>query len=355
VTARPRPFRVVLVGVGGVSRFWLPVLAVRPDVEVVAVVEPAATRAATALAGHGLAAPTFATITAAAAATDADLAINLTPPHLHRASVEEALAAGLDVLTEKPLADTLADAVALEAIAREAGRTLAVMQNRRHHPALAGMRAALVAGRIGRTGLVGADMFMAPRFVPDHFVRAMRHPLILDVAIHTFDQARFLTGLDAVAVTCLEREPPGSGYAGAAIAVCTFELEDDVPFSYRGSYATPGFPTSWDAAWRVAGDRGTLTWDSVGDAACESLSGAAASDLFEPVVRTTIPGSRPGDTTGHAGAINALLDDLGAGRTPPTIAADNLQSMAMVFGALASAARGGERITIAETLAAAGG
>ena len=40
----------------------------------------------------------------------------------------------------------------------------------------------------------------------------MESPLILDMAIHTFDQARFITGADPVSVYCHEFNPPGSWY-----------------------------------------------------------------------------------------------------------------------------------------------
>ena len=40
----------------------------------------------------------------------------------------------------------------------------------------------------------------------------MESPLLLDMAIHTFDQARFITGADALSVYCHEFNPAGSWY-----------------------------------------------------------------------------------------------------------------------------------------------
>ena len=39
----------------------------------------------------------------------------------------------------------------------------------------------------------------------------MDSPLVLDMAIHTFDQARFITGANPISVYCHEFNPPGPG------------------------------------------------------------------------------------------------------------------------------------------------
>ena len=52
----------------------------------------------------------------------------------------------------------------------------------------------------------------------------MESPLLLDMAIHQFDQARFVAGVEPVAVSCHEFDPAGSWYEGRASAICTFEL-----------------------------------------------------------------------------------------------------------------------------------
>ncbi len=118
------------------------------------------------------------------------------------------------------------------------------------------------AGTIGRVGYVGADFFLGPHF--GGFREAMESPLILDMAIHTFDQARFITGADPVSVYCQEFNPPGSWYAGNASAICIYEMSDGSVFCYRGSWCAEGAPTSWEAAWRVTGEQGTALWDGSG-------------------------------------------------------------------------------------------
>jgi predicted dehydrogenase len=63
-----------------------------------------------------------------------DAAIVATPDGLHHAHASRALAAGLHVLVEKPIALAVAHAEALVAAARAADRVLAVGYHLRHHP-----------------------------------------------------------------------------------------------------------------------------------------------------------------------------------------------------------------------------
>jgi predicted dehydrogenase len=252
-------FQAVVVGAGLVSQFWLPLLRDRDDIELVAVVDldPAAARAA--LERDALTAPVFRELAPAVQATAANVVVNLTPPEAHRPVVEAALELGCHVLGEKPIATTLDDAYALVVAAAAAGRTYAVMQNRRFEHGIRTLRDGLADDRIGRPTILACDFFRAPRF--GGFREEMESPLLVDMAIHQFDQARFLAGSDPVAVSCVEFNPPGSWYAGDAAAACTFEFADGAVFAFRGSWCAPGFATSWNGSWRVVGTHGTALWD----------------------------------------------------------------------------------------------
>ena len=61
-----------------------------------------------------------------------------------------------------------------------------------------------------------ADFFIGAHF--GGFRDEMAHVLLLDMAIHTFDQARKILGADPVSVYCHEFNPAGSWYAGASSA-----------------------------------------------------------------------------------------------------------------------------------------
>jgi predicted dehydrogenase len=327
--------RVILAGGGVAAGFWSEPLKRRADV--VALVEADGERARAAIDRLELDCPGFASLDDALAAAPADIVVNATPVEYHREIDEAALEAGCHVLTEKPLAPTFEDAVALVEASRRAGRTLAVMQNRRYQPAIRRLRQGVADGTIGAAVALSADMWMAPRHPAGHPLERQRHPLLLDMAVHTFDQARYISGVDAIRVVCHELTPPHSWHAGAAAAIATFEMQDGVAFSYRGDWISEGFRTSYDAAWRVSGAGGTAMWDSFGAPACEVAIGPVPERGFREVKRTRWPIPEPLDNTGHAAAIDDLLDALAAGRTPDTAAAANLGTLAMVFAAIRSA------------------
>jgi predicted dehydrogenase len=327
--------RVILAGGGVAAGFWSEPLRRRTDV--VALVEADGVRARAAIDRLRLDCPGFTSLADALEAAPAEVVVNATPVEHHREITEAALEAGCHVLTEKPLAPTFQDALALVEAARLSRRTLAVMQNRRHHPAIRRLRRGVVDGTLGATVELSADMWMAPRHPAGHPLERQRHPLLLDMAVHTFDQARYISGLDAVRVVCHELAPPHSWHAGAAAAIATFEMQDGVVFSYRGNWISEGFRTSYDASWRVSGATGTALWDSFGAPECEVAVGPVPERGFRDVERTAWPVPGPLDATGHAAAIDDLLDALVAGRTPDTAAAANLGTLAMVFAAIRSA------------------
>lgn len=84
------------------------------------------------------------------------------------------------------------------------------MQNRRFLNPIRSLRHFLDVGHIGTIGSVHATFFLGPHF--RGFCEAMEQPLIVDMAIHTFDQARYLMGSDPVSVYCQTNNPPGSWY-----------------------------------------------------------------------------------------------------------------------------------------------
>jgi predicted dehydrogenase len=330
------PFRVAVVGAGAISPAWLPLLRDRADVEVVAIADPDEGAARGALARHGLEAPMFDTLEDAAAATAPDVVVNLTPPAAHRAVVETALDLGCHVLGEKPIATTLADAHALVDAARRADRTYAVMQNRRFERGVRTLRSAIVADRIGRPTMLSCDLFVAAHF--GGFREQMTSPLLLDMAIHQFDQARFLIGAEPIAVTCHELNPEGSWYAHGAAAICLFEFENGTVFSFRGSWCAAGHATSWNGAWRITATGGSALWDGDGDPVAEVPVEPPEPMLLHPTERLELDGW--GGLTDHAGCLDDMLAAIANGRRAETDCTDNLKSFAMVVGAIESARRG---------------
>ncbi len=211
----PEPVRLVQVGAGAMGQAWLRTIAASPDVVLVGLVDLDADVARRAAADHGLGDVAIGTdLGAVLAEVDADGVVNVTVPRAHRETSEVALAAGVPVLCEKPLADTVAAAWAMVEAAERAGRLLMVSQSRRYWRNLVAYRRQIE--QIGPVGTVACQFFKAPHF--GGFREQMAEPLLVDMAIHQFDLARLLIGADPVTVSCDAYNPSWSWFAGNAAA-----------------------------------------------------------------------------------------------------------------------------------------
>jgi predicted dehydrogenase len=330
----------VIVGCGAMSKAWLEAARQVEGLSIVGLVDLDAERARSRAAEFGL----------ANAAVGDDLAevldrvkptavFDVVVPAARVSVVLPALQRGCHVLSEKPLATSMEEARAIVAAARKAGRIHAVIQNRRFLGAVRRIRRLIDAGVIGRPTSINCDFFLGPHF--GGFREELDHVLLLDMAIHTFDAARAMTGLEARRVYCREWNPVNSWYRNGASAVALFDMADGAVFTYRGSWCAEGLKTSWEGEWRIVGERGTLTWDGFDDIAAEVVGDGSREGLFAHTRPATIPPAEPGDAVGgHLGVIKQFIAALGGGPLPETVSSDNIKSMAMVFGAIRSADRG---------------
>ena len=174
----------------------------------------------------------------------------------------------------------------------------------------------------------------------------MDHVLLLDMAIHTFDAARYITGADPVSVYAEEFRTPWSWYRGADSAIANFQMSDGSRYQYRGSWSTDGCHTSWEGNWRASGAEGTAIWDGSNDAYADIIT--KRGGFFSEVERREANKHDVGD--GIKGSLDEFLNALASGETPNGECHDNIKSLAMVFGAIESSKRG-ERVLIEEMLA----
>jgi myo-inositol 2-dehydrogenase/D-chiro-inositol 1-dehydrogenase len=113
-------------------------------------------------------------------------------PNLIRAAV----AAGLPVFCEKPVAATAAEAV--EVLEHAAGARIQIGYNRRFDPAIAAARDAVISGELGELRTVRSTT-MDPAPPPDAYLRGSGG-IFRDCSVHDFDVIRFVTGREVVEV-----------------------------------------------------------------------------------------------------------------------------------------------------------
>ncbi|HEX8938930.1 MAG TPA: Gfo/Idh/MocA family oxidoreductase [Candidatus Limnocylindrales bacterium] len=134
------------------------------------------------------------------AAPGVDALLVAVSTHQHVAVVEAAAAAGRDVLCEKPLALTLADTDRAIAAAGRAGIRLQVGFMRRWDADYRRAHERVTAGAIGRAALFKSlqyDTELPPLAFCDP---AVSGGIMVDMGIHEFDLARWLTGDEVVEV-----------------------------------------------------------------------------------------------------------------------------------------------------------
>jgi predicted dehydrogenase len=327
--------RVLLVGCGKIANNWMHSALQMRRLRLVGLVDVDPQAAQKMARKHGLPAELVRNdLQRAIEELSPDVIFDVTVPQAHEQVVTRSLKAGCHVLGEKPMATSLEAARRMVAASESAGRRYAVMQNYRHRPQIRGLRALLASGRLGAIEELHADFYLGPHF--GGFREAMAHPLLMDMAIHTFDAARYLSGADPVSVYCHSFNPARSWYAGHASAVAIFEMTDGCVFSYRGSWCAVGLNTSWNGQWRVLCTQGTATWDGEDglEAQAEEADEGRRQMNDVPVEVPELP------FVGHGGQIDDFLRSLDQGTNPETECHDNIKSLAMILAAIRSAEEG---------------
>lgn len=318
-------FRIVQVGCGARGRMWDQVVH-RIEAAVVAYVDVDERAAAAMAAPRGR--PTFHDLDAALDEVEADAVLLVTPPAAHRAQVETAVDRRIPVLSEKPLAEELADAVTIVEAAEQATVPLALSLQFRYLPVSREKRRLLAERRFGEVGF-GQFTYLrnrdgrAPHL--NTYPLTMRHPMLVEQAVHHFDLIRFVYGSEPVRLQARTWNPAWSMYTHDSNVAMSLELENGIRVEYLGTW-TGG----WDRLsfeWRTDCARGVVTQRDL----FAGLYVAATGDddlrphplpTFEPFFDDT----------------EALLRDfiraVQTGAPVPCEGRDHLRTLAMVFAAM---------------------
>ena len=242
-----------------------------------------------------------------------------------------ALERGVAVVSEKPMAATMAEA-------RDDGRRRRPRRAAVHgqpEPALQAELAAFreTVARLGPLSSLTCDFYRAHRDAAAEFLFSFPQPLLLDMAIHLFDGARALSGADPLSVYCESFDPPGTWYDGPAAANAVFRMTGDVRFAFNGNWAATG-----------SRRRGRAPGARSGSSAARPGTARARRAWSRPTASAR--GGRAGAEVerGRFGQLEESLADfvaaLRTGRVPLGECHDNIRSLAMCHAAVESAALG---------------
>ena len=157
--------RVVQVGIGGMGNAWLQTVLASKDVGFAGFVEVSDAIIETQVARYDIdPVMIFPTLREALDVLQPDAVIDVTPPQFHRENSVLALESGVPVLSEKPLAPTLAEAQAIIDAANRTGVLHMVAQNYRYSLPVQTLKRALEAEVMGEICAVSIEFYKGVHF-----------------------------------------------------------------------------------------------------------------------------------------------------------------------------------------------
>lgn len=246
--------RVGLLGAGTMGRVHALAWRQVPGVELLGVA--GAAPAAAAEFGHDVGVPTFRDLADLVAAGVQVVDVCL-PTDLHAEAALAAMASGCDVICEKPLTRTLAEAQTLLGAAAANGRQLYCGQVLRFFPAYRRIHSILATGELGRVGVVRTTRAGGPpRGHRDWYADVGRSGgVTVDLLIHDLDFLGWAVGPVRTVQTLAVNDQRGTPMLVQVLAT----LADGTLCHLEASWAhhEPFFMNV-----EVAAENGLIQWDS---------------------------------------------------------------------------------------------
>ena len=264
----------------------------------------------------------------ACAKVKADFCGIATPPQFHSPAAIAAMDAGMAVICEKPIADTLEAAKAMAAKAVETGLPCAIIQNYRYAP----NKQELV--RIREEGRFGRLQHIVGRYACDYrkyesWGKAWRHDmdfgLLFEGSVHHFDMLRFLSGGDCEVFQGFGWNPQWSSFKHFSSGIYLMRMNNGVHTAYEGNSSAAGVTNCWHREhYRLEFEEGTV--EVGGDEVGVQITRVG----HEPEVYD----AADMEWAGHEYLLKEFVDWLDGGAPSATRIEDNLKSFALVIAAM---------------------
>lgn len=333
--------RAALLGCGRVAEHYRTMLLELDPVdgfEVVAVCDTDAGKAARLAQAFGC--PAFDDATAMLQAAALDVVFVLTPSGDHFAHARQALAAGVNVVCEKPVTMTPDEAAELAALAEARGLFCATVFQNRWNPAVRAAREAVAAGRLKT--LVSANIRLQwcryQNYYEDgwHGTWAMDGGVINQQAIHHLDALQWICGpVEAVCATAANR-------------MNTLEAEDTLAAVLRFENGALGTleattaarPRDFEAALSVVGEGGKIQVGGIALNRIDEWSLVEATEADATVAARCSVEVPSGYGLSHSPYIRDLVAALACGAAPQVTIASAMTTLALVHALYASVETG---------------
>lgn len=332
--------RCLMIGAGGMAGVWIRHIwpLYQDRAEIVALVD--INRQPLDKAGDFLGLPALARfddVKEAFTQSEADFCCIVTPPMFHREAIELACARKMDILCEKPLADSWEACKDIYRAVQQSGVHLMVAQNYRYDATILTLKKAISElGQINYLVAHWSEDYRA-RDSSGAFRHRMKYPILVEYAIHHLDQIRNLTDSNCRFVSGFAWNPgqarafKGSdSYDGAPCGLWNLQMENGSFAHYEGSGMASGETHGWHReTYRAECEKGVAILSNEGLVKVQTRENGR-------FITREISIEKP-QREGHAALPQQFLDWREGGPLPPTHLGDNLQSVALMFGAMQAA------------------
>jgi predicted dehydrogenase len=207
--------------------------------------------------------------TEAERADGADVVAIMTPNDSHHAYAIAALRHGFDVICDKPMTNTLPEALEVLAEVESSGLVFCLTHNYTGYPMVRQARAMVQQGQLGTIRLVQVEYVQGGKAAEDDLdsgdllpwqfdpVRGGPSPVMGNIGTHAHNLVRFVTGLE-VAQLAAEVGHIVPGRLGDDFAGALLRFDNDARGSFWVTQAAAGVENC--LRLRVSGTRGTVEW-----------------------------------------------------------------------------------------------
>ncbi len=322
--------RLVCTGLGGMGRHDWKGAAGVPDFEIVGGAD--LSEEARSMFHQETGAPVFPGFDEALEAVEADAALISVPDAFHAPFSIKALERGMDVICEKPMAETLEDARRMHQTAEKNGRMLMIHHQLRWAPAFHYLHTAVTRGDIGTVRHIDFDMFVRSDVCMKGYRAELKQLMLQDLGIHHFDLIRYITGQDVLSVY-VRSWPANEDHVNIKATTNVagiLEMTGPVTASYRSSMRDMLDKTGYGCRATVTGSKGVLRMTKDGI----QYQTHTAHEKEKPP-QTIVP-----ERTAEHNCWQAFADAMKT-RTPTlTSSGNNLKSIEVLFAAIKSAETG---------------
>ena len=348
-------YKMIQVGVGGYGAKWLkefvPPAAAEGRLKTVAIadVDERALREAQAFLGL----PDdrcFTDVKRAFAESGADFSLISTPPWSHEEAIRLSLDHGMDILCEKPIADTMEACARIATQVHRAGRKMALTMTHRFDQPNTTFRRELKSGACGRLDYLVFRLTGELRSYGawGHFRHDMKDVMLIEAAIHHFDLLRDLVGADCETVYAKSWTPAWGEFAGDANVLAMMTFANGVRLTYEGASCNAVSINAYFKGYiRAECETGVLILSN----------GRVERHLYDSSRQRPVRREGEGETVtpveqdkfGNVWLVDRFVRWLDGGEPMETNIDSNLKAQAIAFAAIESA-RTGREVNVREFL-----